>query len=68
MNSHNDYKLKVTYESKYKVKEGRKWVTKVSQFEEMHRSEADARLRALALNWTIVLIRERGKSCLIHMM
>jgi hypothetical protein len=46
--------LKVTFESSYKVKEGRKWVNKTSQWDEFIKDEEDAKLRALALNWQIV--------------
>jgi hypothetical protein len=48
--------IKVTYKSNYKVKEGRKWVEKTSQWDEVIKTEADARLRALALNWQIVKV------------
>ena len=46
--------IKVTFESNYKVKEGRKWVDKTSQWNELIKTESDAKLRALALNWQIV--------------
>lgn len=46
--------LKVTFKKQYKVKEGRKWVLKVSQWDETIKTEDDARLRAMALNWEIV--------------
>lgn len=45
--------IKVTYSTSYKVKEGRKWITKNSQIIEIHKSESDARLRGMALNWAI---------------
>lgn len=48
--------LRVKFKSFYKVKQGRKWVEKVSEFTEDHKSEADVRIRALALNLTIVEI------------
>ena len=50
--------LKVTFESKCKVKENRRWVMKTFRFEEQHKTKSDAQLRALALNWTIVKIEE----------
>lgn len=46
--------MKVTYRATYKVKQGRKMVEKVSEWTEEIKTEADARLRALALNWQIV--------------
>ena len=46
--------LKVTYKKSYQVKEGRKWITKVSEWDETIKTEADAKLRAMALNWEIV--------------
>lgn len=56
--------LKVTYKSSFKVKEGRKWVEKGSQWDEVieqssqfptiESMKAGAKLRALALNWQIV--------------
>ena len=46
--------FKVTFESNYKVKEGRKWVNKTSQWNEFIKGEKDAKLRALVLNWQIV--------------
>lgn len=49
-----DQILKVTFQSNYKVREGRKWVDKTSQWDELIKTESDARLRALALNWQIV--------------
>lgn len=48
--------MKVTYRAEYKVKQGRKWINKISEFTEEVKTEADARLRALALNWIIVKI------------
>lgn len=51
--------LKVTFKSEYKVKENRKWVTKISEWTEEIKTEADARLRALALNWQIVKIENK---------
>lgn len=48
--------FKVTFKKSYQVKEGRKWVTKVSEWNETIKTEADARLRAMALNWEIVKI------------
>lgn len=50
--------LKITFESSYKVKEDRKWVKKTSQWDELIKDEASARLRALALNWTIIKIEK----------
>lgn len=46
--------LTVTFRSEYKVKQGRKWVSKVSEWTEQIKTESDARLRAMALNWQIV--------------
>lgn len=46
--------LKVTFKKSYQIKEGRKWVTKTSQWVEGIKTEADAKLRAMALNWEIV--------------
>lgn len=48
--------LKVTFETRYKVKQGHKMVEKRSTIVEDHKNEADARLRALALNWTVVSV------------
>ena len=48
--------LKVTFKSTYKVKEGRYWITKTSEWTEEIRSESDAKLRAMALNWQIIKI------------
>lgn len=48
--------IKVTFRATYQRKEGRKWVTKVSEWAETVKTEADARLRAMALNWEIVKI------------
>lgn len=48
--------LKVTFKATYPAKEGRKWVTKASTWVELIKTEADARLRALALNWEIIKI------------
>lgn len=48
--------FKVIFKTTYKVKEGRVWVQKHSTFEEIVKSEADAKLRAMALNWQIVQI------------
>lgn len=48
--------LKVTYKKTYQVKEGRKMVNKTSQWEEFIKTEADAKLRAMALNWEIVKV------------
>ena len=48
--------FKVTFKSSYQIKEGKKWVTKTSQWEELVKSEVDARIRALALSWLIVNI------------
>lgn len=49
--------FKVTYKSIYKVKSGRKWAEKSSQWEETIKDESSAKLRALALNWHIVSIK-----------
>ena len=46
--------LKVTFKKTYQVKEGRKMAFKTSQWEELIKNEADAKLRAMALNWEIV--------------
>lgn len=46
--------LKVTYRAQYPVKQGRKMVQKVSEWTEYVKTEADAKLRAMALNWEIV--------------
>lgn len=46
--------VKVTYRSSYKVKQGRKWVDKVSEWQESIKDESSAKLRAMALNWQIV--------------
>jgi hypothetical protein len=46
--------LKVTFKKQYQVKEGRKWVSKISEWDEFIKNEADAKLRAMALNWEIV--------------
>lgn len=46
----------VTFKTYYKVKEGRKWVEKSSEIVEQVKTEADAKLRALALNWIIIKI------------
>jgi hypothetical protein len=48
--------IKVTFKKSYQIKEGRKWVIKVSEWEEVIKTEADAKLRAMALNWEIVKI------------
>ena len=48
--------LKVTFQSQYQTKQGRKKVTKISQWEEIIKTEADAKLRAMALNWQIIKI------------
>ena len=44
----------VTFKSNYKVKEGRKWVNKTSTWDERIKTEDDAKLRAMALNWQII--------------
>lgn len=44
----------VTFEANYKVKEGRKWVNKTSTWDERIKTEDDAKLRAMALNWQII--------------
>lgn len=52
---------KVTFKTQCKVKEGRKWVTK--EFEVVEFTSADEqsiRLRAMALNWTLVKIEVMG--------
>ena len=46
--------FKVTFQSNYKIKESRKWANKTSQWDEIIKTEGDARLRALALNWQII--------------
>lgn len=46
--------LKVTFFKKYQIKEGRKMVQRESTWTEEIKDEASARLRAMALNWTIV--------------
>lgn len=48
--------FKVTFKAECEVKEGRKWVKKSFEFEELHKSESDARLRAMALNWLILKV------------
>lgn len=48
--------VKVVFKAECEVKEGRKWVKKSFEFTETHKTEADARLRALALNWHIVSV------------
>lgn len=48
--------FKVTFKASYKVKQGRKWVSKTSEWVEVIKTESDARLRALALNWEIIKI------------
>jgi hypothetical protein len=48
--------LKVTFSTQYKVKEKRKWVEKTSYIVENIKDESSARLRAMALNWSIVKI------------
>lgn len=48
--------LRVTFKASYQVKEGRKWIAKVSEWNELIKTETDARLRAMALNWVIVKI------------
>lgn len=48
--------LRVTFKAECEVKEGRNWVRKAFEFQETHKSEADARLRALALNWLILKV------------
>lgn len=50
--------LKVTFQASYPVKQGRRWVQKVSQWDEMVKTEADAKIRANALNWVIVKIEK----------
>ena len=49
---------KVTFEASYQVKEGHKWISKVSRWDEIIKTEADARLRAMALNWSIIRIEK----------
>lgn len=56
--------LKVTFQSTVKVKQGRKLITKTFQNVEEHKTEADAKLRAMALNWQIVSIETVGASAL----
>jgi len=56
--------FKVTFQSQVKVKEGRKWVTKTFTNVEEHTSEANYRLRALALNWSIVSVETTGATAL----
>ena len=53
--------INVTFKAVYKVKQGRKMVDKVSEFMETHKSESDAKLRAMALNWQIVKIEQVTK-------
>ncbi|MEM4360297.1 MAG: hypothetical protein QXT45_07175 [Candidatus Bilamarchaeaceae archaeon] len=48
--------FRVTFKKTYQVKNGRKLVTKTAQWNETIKIEADARLRAMALNWEIVKI------------
>lgn len=48
--------LKVTFRKTYQVKDGRKMVSKTSEWTEEIKTEADAKLRAMALNWEIVCI------------
>lgn len=48
--------FKVTFKSTCKVKEGRKWVLKSFEWVEFIKTESDAKLRAMALNWQIVRI------------
>lgn len=46
--------IKVTFRKIYQIKEGRKIITKESQWSENIKNESDARLRAMALGWEIV--------------
>lgn len=48
--------IKVTFGATYRVKEGKRWVEKTSQWVETIDNEASAKLRALALNWYIIKI------------
>lgn len=49
--------IKVTFRTFYKVKVKRKWVDKTGEIVEyITGTEQDARIRAMALNWTIVKI------------
>jgi len=48
--------IKVTFRVNTKFKENRKWVNKVIEFNEEHKNESEAKLRALALNWQIIKI------------
>ncbi len=48
--------LVVTYQAETPVKQGRKWINKTQQWKEIIATEDAAKLRALALNWTIVSI------------
>ena len=50
--------FKVTFRSEYQVKQGRKWVTKIPEWTENIKSESDAKLRAMALNWLIIRIEK----------
>lgn len=52
--------IKVTFQSTYKVKEGRKWVEKTSVWSEVVKTESDAKLRAMALSWTILSMEKEG--------
>jgi hypothetical protein len=48
--------IKVTFKTNFKIKEGRKWISKSSEIVEIMASDADYRLRALALNWEVVKV------------
>lgn len=50
--------LQVTFKSSYKVKEKGKWVNKTSEWDEFIKTESLAKLRAMALNWEIVKIKQ----------
>lgn len=47
---------RVTFKKVWTKKEGRKLVTVISEWTEEVKTEADAKLRAMALNWDIVKI------------
>ncbi len=49
--------IEVTFSARCKIKEGRKLTERFFTWTELHKTESDARLRALALNWEIVKIQ-----------
>ena len=52
--------IKVTYQAQYQVKQGRRWVSKISTWTEEVKTESDAKLRAMALSWTIISMEKVG--------